>query len=187
MFKLKLIFLQSSRHEQKQERYSCTTMDNSCTTSQHKLEITLAKLVFWVAPIKLSPVGRGLELDITHREYLFISICYNYDLNDSKEVWSNKKGGKLFHSFRLVSGYRTRWTCGFWCSSNSHLLAILNAWRDPLQCFLKIILRFLEQSTTRGEVGTTCCSPKSELRRQGSLFSGAPRVREPRAWAEPHS
>ena len=23
---------------------------------------------------------------------------------------------------------------------------------------------------TRGEVGTTCCSPKSELRRQGSLF-----------------
>ena len=36
--------------------------------------------------------------------------------------------------------------------------------------FLKIILRFLEQSTTRGEVGTTCCSPKSELRWQGSLF-----------------
>ena len=46
----------------------------------------------------------------------------------------------------------------------------LNAWRDPLQCLLKIIWRFLEQSTTRGEVGTTCCSPKSELRRQGSLF-----------------
>ena len=35
---------------------------------------------------------------------------------------------------------------------------------------LKIILRFLEQSTTRGEVGRTCCSPKSELRWQGSLF-----------------
>ena len=38
-------------------------------------------------------------------------------------------------------------------------------------CYLlNIILRFLQQSTTRGEVGTTCCSPKSELRRQGSLF-----------------
>ena len=38
------------------------------------------------------------------------------------------------------------------------------------QMFLKIIVRFLEQSTTRGEVGTTCCSLKSELRREGSLF-----------------
>ena len=38
-------------------------------------------------------------------------------------------------------------------------------------CYLlNIILRFLQQSTTRGEVGTTCCSPKSELRRRWSLF-----------------
>ena len=36
--------------------------------------------------------------------------------------------------------------------------------------FFKDYVRFLEQSTTRGEVGTTCCSPKSELRRQVSLF-----------------
>ena len=36
--------------------------------------------------------------------------------------------------------------------------------------FINIISRFLVQSTTRGEVGTTCFSPKSELRRQGSLF-----------------
>ena len=50
------------------------------------------------------------------------------------------------------------------------LIWLLNAWWDPLQCFWNIILRFLEQSTTRGEVGRTCCSPKSELRRQGSLF-----------------
>ena len=42
--------------------------------------------------------------------------------------------------------------------------------KDPLQCFLKIILRFLEQPTTRGKVGKTCCSQKSKLRRQGSLF-----------------
>ena len=42
--------------------------------------------------------------------------------------------------------------------------------KDPLQCFLKIILRFLEQPTTRGKVGKTCCSQKSKLTRQGSLF-----------------
>ena len=42
--------------------------------------------------------------------------------------------------------------------------------RGSIQCFLKIILRFLEQSTARGEVRRTCLSPKSELRRQGSLL-----------------
>ena len=42
--------------------------------------------------------------------------------------------------------------------------------KDPLQCFLKIILRFLEQPKTRGKVGKTCCSKKSKLRRQGSIF-----------------
>ena len=36
--------------------------------------------------------------------------------------------------------------------------------------FLKIILRFLEQSTTRGKIGITCFSPKSELRWQGRLY-----------------
>ena len=45
-----------------------------------------------------------------------------------------------------------------------------NCLKDPLQCFLKIILRFLEQPTTRGKVGKTCCSQKSKLTRQGSLF-----------------
>ena len=42
--------------------------------------------------------------------------------------------------------------------------------KGSIQCFLKIILRFLEQSTARGEVRRTCLSPKSELRRQGSLL-----------------
>ena len=42
--------------------------------------------------------------------------------------------------------------------------------KDPLQCFLKIISRFLEQPTTRGKGGKTCCSKKSKLRRQGSIF-----------------
>ena len=42
--------------------------------------------------------------------------------------------------------------------------------KDPLQCFLKIISRFLEQPTTRGKGGKTCCSKESKLRRQGSIF-----------------
>ena len=41
---------------------------------------------------------------------------------------------------------------------------------DPLQCFLKDYLRFLEQPTTRGKGGKTCCPKKSKLRRQRSIF-----------------
>ena len=36
--------------------------------------------------------------------------------------------------------------------------------------FFKDYFKVLEQSTPRGKVGTTCCFPKSELTRQGSLF-----------------
>ena len=46
----------------------------------------------------------------------------------------------------------------------------------PSNVFLKIILRFLEQSTTRGELGTTCCrGPKArtETARKSFYFNGS--------------
>ena len=41
--------------------------------------------------------------------------------------------------------------------------------RSPPMFFKGFLKVFREQSTTR-EVGRTCCSTKSELRQQGSLF-----------------
>ena len=54
------------------------------------------------------------------------------------------------------------------------LIWLLNAWRDPLQCFLKIILRFLEQSTTRGS-GHNLLLPKvrTETARKSFYFNGS--------------
>ena len=41
---------------------------------------------------------------------------------------------------------------------------------SPPMFFKDYFKVFRKIQMTRGEVGTTCCSPKSELRRQGSLF-----------------